>query len=252
VLAALPPVLDWDAGGLRPGAPAEVNGTALRVDGRFVFRLAGAALWHPPPLTGPRNPADLTRGTAGLAAAAATRAPAEGLGRLIPRLATGAARDAGPPDPPLLGLAWRGIVPLLDWLEAALAAASGAPSPPPAEAASLVGLGPGLTPSGDDLVAGMLLALQAEGRADLARSLAGWALPLARERTTIISRAHLACAAAGEGAAALHDTLAAVRAADRRRLAAGLDAVAAIGHTSGWDALAGIAAVAGVGLRRRD
>jgi hypothetical protein len=253
-LGVLPSALDWEASGLLPGAGVEANGATLRVDGRFVFELGGAALWHPAPLPGARHSADFARGVAVLAAAAGERAPAEGLGRLIAPLATGvSARRPRPADPPLLSLAWRGIVPLLDWLEAGLAAASGAgaPSPPPAEAASLVGLGPGLTPAGDDFVAGILLALHAVDRADLARALAGWALPVARERTTVISRAHLACAAAGEGAAALHDTLAAVSSADRPRLATCLDAVDAIGHTSGWDALAGIAAVTGACLRRR-
>jgi len=69
--------------------------------------------------------------------------------------------------------------------------------------------------------------------------LAAWALPLAETRTGTISRAHLACAAAGEGSASLHDLLAALLTADAAAIAAAVTALAAIGHSSGWDMLAG-------------
>ncbi|MEE9273883.1 MAG: DUF2877 domain-containing protein, partial [bacterium] len=66
-----------------------------------------------------------------------------------------------------------------------------------------------------------------------------------------ISRAHLACAARGEGAAALHETLAALLGPDpEAALAAPLGTLDAIGHTSGWDALAGAAAVLALRARR--
>jgi hypothetical protein len=235
VLAALPARLDWPSTGLEPGAPVEVSATSVRVDGRFVFRLAGAQVWRPAPSPGDRSPAAFARGVAILAAIAAERVPADGFGRLIPALATAA----------LAPSARRDLGPLLDWLEAALV--TGAPiAAPPVEAAALLGLGPGLTPAGDDLVAGILLALHDLGRGDVARPLAEFMLEEAGSRTGTISRAHLACAAAGEGAAAVHAALAAVWSADPSSMAAALDAAAAIGHTSGWDALAGIAAVAGV------
>lgn len=89
-------------------------------------------------------------------------------------------------------------------------------------AAALIGLGPGLTPSGDDLVGGYLVA-----RPDPA--LSAWALECARTRTSRISAAHLQAAAAGEGAAALHDALGGGR----------LEPLLALGHSSGWDMLAG-------------
>ena len=73
---------------------------------------------------------------------------------------------------------------------------------------SLIGLGPGLTPSGDDLLGGVLITLRALGWPQAADTLGCWLLPRARARTHAISYAHLACAAGGEGAAALHDTLA--------------------------------------------
>jgi hypothetical protein len=113
---------------------------------------------------------------------------------------------------------------------------------PPSEAAVLVGLGPGLTPSGDDFVGGALIALRYLSRNAVADRLADWALALAMTRTGSISRAHLTCAAEGAGAGALHALLAVVCAADGDRIARHLPAIDAVGHCSGWDALAGAAA----------
>jgi len=113
----------------------------------------------------------------------------------------------------------------LDWL-----AGSGKPDD------SLIGLGPGLTPAGDDFVGGAMIALRVFGTnahlGALADRIAEWALPLARTNTNRISRAQLECAAAGEGHEALHDLLCSFEQKHLARLAR-------IGHTSGLDAAAG-------------
>ena len=111
----------------------------------------------------------------------------------------------------------------LDWL-----GGDGAPDD------ALIGLGPGLTPAGDDFVGGAMIALRASGDVATADRIAAWALPLAAERTSRISRAHLACAAQGEGHEALHDWLNGFGDDAYRRLER-------IGHTSGLDAAAGAA-----------
>src|SRR5688572_1109980 len=97
---------------------------------------------------------------------------------------------------------------------------------------SLIGLGSGLTPAGDDFVGGAMIALRAYGHQALADRVAAWALPLAKDRSSRISRAHLECAAEGEGHEALHDLLCTGDAKHLERLAG-------IGHTSGLDAAAG-------------
>jgi hypothetical protein len=61
---------------------------------------------------------------------------------------------------------------------------------------ALVGLGPGLTPAGDDVLAGTLVALAAAGDHDRRRRLAA-AVRLVRHRTTAVSGALLDHAAAG-------------------------------------------------------
>ena len=70
---------------------------------------------------------------------------------------------------------------------------------PPTELRNLIGLGPGLTPSGDDFIGGAMIALHTLGHGELAAALAEWVLPISRERTGKISFAHLSCAADGEG-----------------------------------------------------
>jgi hypothetical protein len=113
------------------------------------------------------------------------------------------------------------------------------------EAQALIGLGPGLTPSGDDYLGGVLVALNQFGRKPQAQSLWRW-LSARLSRTSDISGAHLAAAAAGEGHEALHRCIEALctMAPDWTRVLAELDGV---GHTSGWDSLAGVVAVARLG-----
>lgn len=102
------------------------------------------------------------------------------------------------------------------------------------EAETLIGLGPGLTPSGDDYFGGVLIALHALGRVSHAQSLWRWLEPRLAARTSAISAAHLAAASAGQAHEALHEVL--NGSLDFKRLDE-------VGHTSGWDALAGAMAV---------
>lgn len=103
-----------------------------------------------------------------------------------------------------------------------------------AAARRLVGLGPGLTPAGDDCLVGWLAALHAagaRGRALLAL-VAAELLATARARTTALSGAFLAAAIAGVVAEPVHAFVATPDAAHRA-------ALLALGATSGADCLAG-------------
>ena len=184
---------------------------------RVVLSLAGAERWAPPAL--PPNPLiDI----GALQYAARGRVPHEGLGGLI----VGAHNSLSGHAQPALDAIDRWLVG--NALED--------------EAGGLIGLGPGLTPSGDDYLGGMLIALHQLGRKPQAVGLWRWLEPRLK-RTSPISAAHLAAAAAGEGHEALHACLEALcsRSADWPRT---LMRVANVGHVSGWDSLAGIAAVA--------
>jgi hypothetical protein len=113
-----------------------------------------------------------------------------------------------------------------------------------AETAQLIGLGPGLTPSGDDYLGGVLLALRWLGRGTQADSLWRWLEPRLAAGTSAISAAHLAAAAGGEAHEALHEVLRDLSAWEAPDLLPALSRLDSVGHTSGWDALAGIVAVA--------
>ena len=182
----------------------------VSVDDPLSVDTTGASLWHPRPAP-PWNAKTIAKSLRQLHEDARDLLPSEGFGYLID-----AARDRPTP-----------VLALSQWL----ARAQGVPD----GAAGLIGLGPGLTPSGDDLIGGALCALHAAGRGEIALRLAGWALPLARDGTNRISHAHLACAAEGECAEAVNDAIVALVAGG----VPDLQRIDAIGHTSGWDALAG-------------
>lgn len=103
----------------------------------------------------------------------------------------------------------------------------------------LVGLGPGLTPSGDDVLGGVMLALTAAGHADVRDVLWETVAPELDALTVPISAMHLSAAADGLGAAAMHDLLEAIL-TDAPGLGDKLSAAAGHGATSGWDAVAGL------------
>lgn len=130
-------------------------------------------------------------------------------------------------------------------VETALAAVRGARTAlagdrPFADVRWLLGRGPGLTPSGDDVLVGLLAGLSATGRlcAETVLRLAEVLDRHGRELTTEVSVAYLRCAARGEFARPVGEV---VRALDEHR-----DSVPAVsrllghGHTSGADLLWGL------------
>ena len=140
--------------------------------------------------------------------------------------------------------AWRQNKPaqaFLGWIVA------GAQLPAPRSANALIGLGPGLTPAGDDFIGGALIALRAAGEASIADRVAAWALALAERGTSNISRAHLRCAALGEGHEVLHQFVGALH-AGQPAINRALAALSRIGHSSGRDAAAGALLALGVNI----
>jgi hypothetical protein len=170
---------------------------------RISVDVGDAQVWQPPT---PATQADLAE----IRVRAKDRVPAEGLGCLILGMHNGLSGHAQP---------------ALDALERWLVGNALGD-----EAEQLIGLGPGLTPSGDDFFGGVLVALRLAKRRMQAEGLWRWLAPRLAGRTSAISAAHLAAAAAGEAHEALHEVLAG---------GLDLDKLDAVGHCSGWDALAG-------------
>jgi hypothetical protein len=106
----------------------------------------------------------------------------------------------------------------------------------------LLGVGGGLTPSGDDFVGAALFTLQHMGFDS-----AGWRETIrtltdaTRTRTHAISAALFADLAAGESFAPLHELVAA---RDTGAMLEPARRLTAIGHSSGWDMLSGMIAAA--------
>lgn len=190
---------------LPPGAPAEVGAGRIVVGDLSV---SAAAWWNPRPRLPSPRPALLPEGVRQLRHALY----GEGVPHsafTLPGLPTG-------PGGPLAAL--RGAVRRAD-LDAALRTAS-----------RLIGLGPGLTPAGDDVMAGTIAGLVLLGHPSAERFAAG-VYSLAAGRTTELSRAllrHAACGrVSGEYAAVLHALV------GERPLAPAVAGLLATGSTSG-------------------
>lgn len=184
---------------------------------QVALSLIGAQLWTPSPL-----PVNSAPDVKALKAAARGRVPSEGLGGLIVDAHNSLSVHAQP-----------GLEAIERWLVG---------NALEDEAATLIGLGPGLTPSGDDYLGGVLIALHQLERKPQAQGLWRWLEPRLA-RTSAISAAHLAAAAAGEGHEALHRCLDAL-CTEAPDWAGALDQLGKVGHVSGWDSLAGVVAVA--------
>jgi hypothetical protein len=104
-------------------------------------------------------------------------------------------------------------------------------------AAELGGLGPGLTPAGDDVLAGLLLAARARFGSVVEPHLLAVATSVA---TTDLSGAFLRWAARGQHVAPAHDLLVAAAGGDRSGAAAAVDALGAFGSSSGADLAYGL------------
>lgn len=197
-----------------------------RLDG-LSLDAARASVWRPPAVDRPER----------ARLAAACRA----LCRALPSLGGGAGFGAL-----LLGRA--PAFPLQGAAEAAIALARACAEDEPESAAlcaeRLIGLGPGLTPAGDDLVGGAFFARAVLGSADRAAGdwvdVAARLGAVARARTHPISAVLLADLLGGEGYEPLHDLAGALAAGSVSSAAGAAGRLTRIGHSSGWDLLAGL------------
>lgn len=214
---------------LRVGQPIVVSDGLIAI-GHLRCDFTGAEIWEPP---APQswNAADLARGLTALDALLGRCAtPREGFASL---LVTNA-----PPEG-AVAVAARG--PMRRWQHALTHAIAEARMEVDDidDPQSLLGLGPGLTPSGDDAIGGALIALHVLGCGALRDALWLRIEPAATTSTSDISFAHLQAAAKGLGHEALHATLNALLRGATQNLESDIAAIDAIGHTSGWDALVG-------------
>jgi hypothetical protein len=209
-----------------PPAGSEVRIDAGRIEIRgAVVSTAAASTWRPPSWPRVAGVERVAAALDDLARRAHKQAPADGLARIV-------LGSPGEPASAFERIAQPRVIRMRRWASARLSGSAHEQAP-----VDLLGLGPGLTPSGDDLLCGALVALHAIGRVDASRDLHAAIAGAARSATSPLSNAFLQAAAEGHGYEALHTMIIALL--ENRPFARDLEVLGRIGHTSGWDALAG-------------
>jgi hypothetical protein len=119
-------------------------------------------------------------------------------------------------------------------------------------ATRLAGLGQGITPDGDDIMLGALLATWMTKSGTFANELGEAIVEAAADRTTPISQAWLMAAASGECTEHWHSLLNAIRTMSKDEFLQGALQIYRQGHSSGWSGLRGFQGVLANVHRRLD
>lgn len=166
---------------------------------------------------------------------------ASGFGRMIPKILSLAAsqQDEEAENDPLLTLAWLGINKIAKGC--LMRDLSGLFN----EANALVGLGGGLTPSGDDFLGGLLFCLNTIGRLYpehicLDSSEQALFLDSAKERTNLISFTLLKDLTNGQAVEPLHELIRLILSDQPLESTSPACRLTQIGHSTGWDLLTGV------------
>ena len=230
-----PAGLDWRASGIRSNDAVIISASEIRVAKQFRFTLLRAIAWSPEPVAEAIDPAAAVIGLAAFRKTFCSQLTEDGIGRFIdpdyhPEKLDGECRAAKVP-----------IIEARCWLVRAFRRKRTALSADRRWIGKLTGLGVGLTPSGDDFLGGVMIALHSLGNNEIGRVLWSSIRPCAEESTNTISLAHLRAASEGLGSASIHRSVSGILRGDIAAIhdsAPGLDRM---GHASGWDAMTGAA-----------
>ena len=230
IVTNAPETTSWQASGVRVRQRALLRSRRMAVGRGLVIFCEEATEWMPP--RPPVIDAEMvSKGIANLRAKVIDRLPRNGLAEfLLPaNLQIGS---------PLALVAEGPIRRIRSALSVALFRRQ-IFQPAPSDVAALSGLGPGLTPSGDDFLGGMMVGLYAVRENGLAQDLSRIINDCNESPANIVSQAHLSAAASGLAAESILRLACVVMSGgeiDDEILAA----IDRIGHTSGWDVVAGL------------
>ena len=216
------------------GRLVKFSSDSIRIDDYTIISTKGVCSWEPPKVSN-WTKTSILLGLRALENLVELNIPEKGLGRFIFECP-----DRFPSSDECLA-AEHSIEILKNWLKQCFETKM--PIIPDKEAiASLIGLGPGLTPSGDDFLGGMLIALHICREKSVKKNLYVQVDSLL-DSTGPVSKAHLKVAALGEGSHSLHQVINMLLKGNDAKLELAIHTINQIGHTSGWDALAGAAVV---------
>ncbi len=238
LVAGFPASMRWRSSGLQVGNMVRVTRDRRIVGPAFDLDVTDALIWRPPPLPKEWSATSLREGLDALESLMEDQWSAAELVRLVLQEWGASGRS----DFDCFGFAqfreacrfiWDAPGKLED---DTLVIENGA-------ICRLVGVGGGLTPAGDDFLGGVLFVLKALGCRRSSEHIRGSVLTAAEYETNRISLAHLRCASQGAATEPVHRFLSALlqgRSLKVSRLASDIDR---IGHTSGWDFVAGMICV---------
>ena len=224
------PPLALDQIGIALGMPVQCDGIGLRVPGAsMVVFLAGAVSWSPAmPVVRGMPVAEQTRRAEEALGLAAGHAPHIGLGPLLVGIV-----DQGTSVGSLGRAAARSLA------EVVLALGAGASERAVSAIIPLIGLGPGATPSGDDLLVGFTAGLAVTDH-PLAGAFAAGVAREAAGRTTSVAESYLLHAGRLEFSERVHAAAIAVLVGQEAELPRAMTTALAWGASSGADLLVGL------------
>ena len=230
IVTNAPATTIWQASGVRVRQRAVLRSRKIALGPGLVIACGEVTEWMPP--RPPAIDAEMTsKGIAHLRERVVDRLPKNGLAEFV--------MPSNLPIRHSLSLAAKDPIRRI---RAALAVAlfrRGLFQPAHSDVAALSGLGPGLTPSGDDFLGGMMVGLSAVREEAFAQDLWRIICDCEENGANFISRAHLRAAADGLAADGILRLVCVVGSGEKIDDGS-LAAVDRIGHTSGWDVVAGL------------
>ena len=229
------------------GAPFLVEECGLRIVPDYMLSTTAASAWEPVQirLAGVIG-YDEIPGRIRALVSTIDLARAQGFGRFIPEIVDNRSESISVADDPVLVHAKPAALGMAESLR------SGDRERAALHADALVGLGAGLTPSGDDFLGGMLFGAKALLTAYPDAGWADVALPIDtyRARTNLISLTLLTDHAEGHAIAPLHDIVSGILMGScAESIRPALGQLLQVGHSTGWDMLVGL--IAGLSLAER-
>jgi Protein of unknown function (DUF2877) len=222
-------IVDFCPSGLRAGAPVSITERAISIGDRHLT-LDRCELWRPSSRPAALEYDRLIEGCRAITKRMVVEAPAEGLARI---------HEPGRDGTALARIVRPRIARFESWLRHAFEPDQTAADSAHVAVWDLIGLGPGLTPSGDDFLAGALALLDALAKRKAHAALARAITTAPRGLTSPLSHCLLSAATHGHVGERLSLAVAAVVAGD---VGAAIAAIRTIGHSSGWDMLVGATA----------